>query len=66
MDRQQYEDLAALLKMYRLDIDDRRRHAQQANQDAHLSARARDYLKARSNDAYQILVDIETEMNPDI
>ena len=59
------QDLSSLLihlKAYQLDLDDRQRHAQQVNQEDKLTRNAINYLRARRNDAAQIISDIESEI----
>lgn len=62
MNMQDLNSLLLHLKAYQLDLDDRQRHAQQVNQDAELTRRAIDYLRARRNDAAQIINDIQSEI----
>lgn len=62
MTKDDYNAFLLYLNAYKLDLFDRQRHAMQTNQDPHLTEKAVDYLRARGNDASQIIVDIESEL----
>lgn len=62
MNMQDLSSLLIHLKAYQLDLDDRQRHAQQVNQEDKLTRNAINYLRARRNDAAQIISDIESEI----